>query len=1155
MLVPFVFDIMIGNKILVRVIFSLSLVLIALAAKKNEFFFSDEALDVRNLLQSFEDHNSPRPPVILLPGLVGSRMLAWKRKPCRGADIEIQDILWLNLQKLFETLTYDKTCWLDCLKLAANSTDPPDCKIRPDEGLAAIGDLSPGNILSSSTTVFTPLIKAIAHELHYDSNNIIGFPYDWRLSPVELEKRDSFFTKLRLNIETTVKRHQRPAIIITHSMGTNLFLYFCDWLKLELSASEGTVEDWMDQHVYALVGYGAPLLGAPTALKSVMSGHNFGLPISELQTRELMLTYSSTHFLSPRSSTIEKKKKSQKPKKSQKKEHLETENPQKETESNVTRSNNGQKKKGKSTDSKRKRRTFPLNYNNNLVTVKSFSPSTSPSASPTSSPSLKVDKTEAKLEDKDNKDKASNNSVSFTLDHVANGSFFHVMGDLFNDSRLYDKYRTLHDLYTADPLKPLSRPYERPPVRHVIMIYGVDLPTEIGYVYRMPDEKSSIIERDSEAATETSIAKPAGNKSEGNQKSQSSDPPVPGGAIIPILEEVYIEETIIKHRIQTEEGNSESLLSSFPFPSTEALSHLPSISTALPSLSSLPLINTLTSSGEEEEEESSYSDDIDKENLCFEKENMTCPAEEHGNQTDGQGNKEKKPVEEKKKGRKPVRAAINDVFHSFVSNPLNVEKISNMLKNMKDTFVSAMKEEYEDDNDNNDDASYEEANKNHSCESEDEEKCTRAGNKTKNSRKYRYLPFEPETKGSSSPSPSDSDSSETSSSDSSSSSSVPLSSTEPDSETTGKTTSSEATGPASLNAAFSSSTPASSSSSTSVKPDIINHEEYLDLTHVQNQHVLQSKSGVFMVKPKTSIFSSNAKTFIEEIREYDHAGDATVPYVSLSYCKKWLRTYDDDDNNENDYDKDSNNSDDNTDADDNERKDGSDEFSQEEQKKETESVIDEDNEVLTKLKKEKIYSLYIPSSNTIHSSFNYTAALFAAATNGDENGGDNNNSSNGHSNGNGNGNGNNTTYSNPLLHLYEWSLQHNQSIFPPVELFYSETKGNQPEDNNSNQGNEKELSPNDSNENEAQNEETMESSEDTRNVTKIDKKKNKVKTKKNKRDQSTLIIEVSGADHLEISKLSYIHYLLFQYLLPKMTKELCLSSADHAAKECKYYGL
>ena len=32
--------------------------------------------------------------------------------------------------------------------------------------------------------------------------------------------------------------------------------------------------------------------------------------------------------------------------------------------------------------------------------------------------------------------------------------------------------------------------YKRPPVRHVMMIYGVDLPTEIAYTYRISDNNN-----------------------------------------------------------------------------------------------------------------------------------------------------------------------------------------------------------------------------------------------------------------------------------------------------------------------------------------------------------------------------------------------------------------------------------------------------------------------------------------------------------------------------------------------------------------------------------------------------------------------------------------------------------------------------------------
>lgn len=362
--------------------------------------------------------HAPRPPILLIPGLVSSRLVAWKHKPCRGPDINIQDVIWLNLQKMIETMTYDQSCWINCLKLNKNGTDPIDCKVRADEGLSAVGELSPGNIYTPpATSIFTALIKMLAHDLGYDVNNIIGAPYDWRLSPIHLEDRDSFFTTLKFRIETAVRKHRRPSIVIAHSMGNNLFLYFCDWLKYINKPSIGW-EKWLRKHIWGYIGYAAPLLGAPGALKAVISGHTFGLTISEAQARELEITYDSTHFLNPRSSVVGKK--------------------------NIANKN------------------FPYDYNEPIVTIKS-----STGAS----------------------------QIAFGIDDIANGEIFKWLGNMYNDDKMFEKYESLQSQYINDPLQPLGKLYRRPPIKHVMMVYGVDLQTEVGYSYRMPevmDDKKNV---------------------------------------------------------------------------------------------------------------------------------------------------------------------------------------------------------------------------------------------------------------------------------------------------------------------------------------------------------------------------------------------------------------------------------------------------------------------------------------------------------------------------------------------------------------------------------------------------------------------------------------------------------------------------------------
>ena len=124
-------------------------------------------IEITNLFMNL-DIDQPRPPIILLPGLMSTRLVAWKHKSCRGSDININDIVWLNLQKIVETITIDSKCWLDCVKLGLNGSDPITCKLRPDEGLNAISELSPGNLYTPpSTTVFNQLIKYLVRYALY----------------------------------------------------------------------------------------------------------------------------------------------------------------------------------------------------------------------------------------------------------------------------------------------------------------------------------------------------------------------------------------------------------------------------------------------------------------------------------------------------------------------------------------------------------------------------------------------------------------------------------------------------------------------------------------------------------------------------------------------------------------------------------------------------------------------------------------------------------------------------------------------------------------------------------------------------------------------------------------------------------------------------
>jgi len=56
----------------------------------------------------------------------------------------------------------------------------------------------------------------LADNLGYDVSNIVGLPYDWRLSPDKMEQRDGFLTLTRRRIEAAVQTNGKPGIMVAH---------------------------------------------------------------------------------------------------------------------------------------------------------------------------------------------------------------------------------------------------------------------------------------------------------------------------------------------------------------------------------------------------------------------------------------------------------------------------------------------------------------------------------------------------------------------------------------------------------------------------------------------------------------------------------------------------------------------------------------------------------------------------------------------------------------------------------------------------------------------------------------------------------------------------------------------------------------------------
>ncbi|KAJ7543177.1 hypothetical protein O6H91_09G028100 [Diphasiastrum complanatum] len=381
---------------------------------------------------------------IIIPGFASTRLRSWSIMDCPFSPLDFfpLDSVWLDTRKVLSV----PTCWLKCMVLDPyNQTDHPECKVRPDSGISAITELDPGYITGPLSSVWKEWIHWCV-EFGVDPDAIVAAPYDWRLSGAVLENRDRYFYRLKITFETVLKLRGSPSLVFAHSMGNNVFRYFLEWLKKETSSE--VYQRWIDDHIYAYYAVGAPLLGAVETVKSTLSGVTFGLPISEWRilqqgtARIMSNSFSSSLWMLPFS---------------------------KDCYGTEKYYSTGQE--SQMTCKENINATIPYDWPVDVVKVEM------PLMPGISYPGVSFEAEAIAA--------VSDCSIpvqrTFPAHRVADGSLFHEIGEFDPDSR-----RSLHQLkkyYLDDPvLNPLT-PWERPPIKNVYCMYGVNLKTEVGYQF------------------------------------------------------------------------------------------------------------------------------------------------------------------------------------------------------------------------------------------------------------------------------------------------------------------------------------------------------------------------------------------------------------------------------------------------------------------------------------------------------------------------------------------------------------------------------------------------------------------------------------------------------------------------------------------------
>ncbi|KAH7281700.1 hypothetical protein KP509_36G059000 [Ceratopteris richardii] len=262
-----------------------------------------------------------------------------------------------------------------------------------------------------------------------------------------LEERDLYFYRLKLIFEVALKRRGGPSLVFAHSLGNNVFRYFLEWLKLEIAPR--SYQKWLDDHIDTYFSVGAPLLGAVESVKATLSGLTFGLPISEGTARLMCNSFSSSMWMLPFSSNCNTR-------------HVS--------------SNDRWGHSGESSAIYCNEKEFKVKSSGwpvDIVKVEVMEDLVSGFSPNPLMPS----------ESFNNLDCSPTSKWSFSAREVADGTFFDAIAK--HDNNAKEAHHQLKKFLIDDPvLNPLT-PWQRPPLKNVFCIYGIDLKTEVGYHYAL----------------------------------------------------------------------------------------------------------------------------------------------------------------------------------------------------------------------------------------------------------------------------------------------------------------------------------------------------------------------------------------------------------------------------------------------------------------------------------------------------------------------------------------------------------------------------------------------------------------------------------------------------------------------------------------------
>ncbi|CAG8948440.1 unnamed protein product [Penicillium salamii] len=204
---------------------------------------------------------SAKHPVVMIPGVISTGLESWGT--AESSRQYFRSRLW-GSWTMMRALVMDKAEWKNHVMLDRDTgLDPPGIKLRAAQGFDAT------DFFITGYWIWNKILENLA-SIGYDPTNAFTAAYDWRLSYLNLEVRDKYFTRLKSYIETAVQVEGEKITLASHSMGSQVVLYFFKWVESDEYGKGG--KDWVNKHIDSWVNISGCMLGAVKGLTAVLSG-------------------------------------------------------------------------------------------------------------------------------------------------------------------------------------------------------------------------------------------------------------------------------------------------------------------------------------------------------------------------------------------------------------------------------------------------------------------------------------------------------------------------------------------------------------------------------------------------------------------------------------------------------------------------------------------------------------------------------------------------------------------------------------------------------------------------------------------------------------------------------------------------------------------